>query len=593
MATRLKPVDAVIVGMGWCGAILARELADLGLSVVGLERGEWRNTHPDFAPGHMHDELGIAVRGQLAQDASRQTVTFRNHAGETALPLRRLGDFRPGEGVGGRGATWSGRSLRLLASDFSLRSGIIRRYGEKAVGPDMTIRDWPLSSEDLEPFYDRFEYVCGVSGKAGNIRGRIVEGGNPFEAPRSRRYPNPPLHASLAMILFEAAARRFGLHAFPLPSANPSRSYTNAYGMTMAACRYCGFCEGFGCAVAAKASPQTAVLPAPGRAAGFRLRTRAQVLRVDRGRDGARAAGVTYLDAAGHAFEQPADVVVLAAGVFGNVHLMLVSGIGEPYDPAAGRGVIGANYAHQTQSSATLFFRDRIFNNFMGAGALGMAIDDFNGDNFDHTGLDFVGGGAIVAASGGAHPIRYHPVPPGTPRWGGAWKRAVKHWYNRSMRIETYGAAMAYRGNRLDLDPVYEDAWGRPLLRLTFDHGANDLRISRHLTAIARQLGAALRPDHASIRHEPSPYSPGAAESPPAGHFRDPTGGAIMGDDPRTSAVNRYLQCWDVPNLFVVGASAFPQHPGCDPTATAAALAYWAAEAVRLQYVKSPGPLVG
>src|SRR5205814_6563461 len=102
MATKLKAVDVVTVGVGLTGTILAKELADLGLKVVGLERGGWRDTHPDFDMPHAHDELRYARRHELMQDLSRETITFRNAIGDTALPMRQLGSFLPGEGVGGR-----------------------------------------------------------------------------------------------------------------------------------------------------------------------------------------------------------------------------------------------------------------------------------------------------------------------------------------------------------------------------------------------------------------------------------------------------------------------------------------------------------
>lgn len=105
------------------------------------------------------------------QDVRRETMTFRNNVREVALPMRQHGSFLPGEGVGGAGVHWNGQTYRFLPADFRLRSHVINRYGREAVGESMTIQDWPVNYDQLEPFYDRFEYVCGVSGKAGNIKG--------------------------------------------------------------------------------------------------------------------------------------------------------------------------------------------------------------------------------------------------------------------------------------------------------------------------------------------------------------------------------------------------------------------------------------
>ncbi len=585
MATRMKPVDVVIVGFGWTGAIFAKELSDAGLSVVALERGRARDTDPDFLPGRIHDELAFAVRHRIMQDVARETMTFRNSPREMALPMRQLGSFLPGEGVGGAGVHWNGQTWRFLPADFRLRSHNIERYGAEAVPEDMTIQDWPVTYEELEPHYDQFERVCVTSGKAGNLKGVLQPGGNPFEGPRSREYPNPPQKVSQSMALFGQAASEVGFHPFPQPSSNASQARTNAYGISMGACTYCGFCERFGCEVNAKASPQASVIPALSSQAKFELRTQAQVLRVNLDSTQKRATGITYADALGREFEQPAEMVVLAAYGLNNVHLLLVSGIGAPYDPATGNGVVGRNYAYQVTSSVTMFFPDQLFNPFMASGALATCIDDFNGDNFDHGGLGFISGGYILGGHSGGRPIQYHPVPEGTPKWGSGWKRAVKQWYGRSMSISTHGAVMAHRANYLDLDPTYKDAWGRPLLRMTFDYHENEIRMSRHLTEQAEKIARAMKPAHSVTQQVSTPYSIVPYQT------THNTGGAVMGNDPRTSVVNRFLQCWDVPNLFIPGAAAFPQNAGYNPTGTVGALTYWAVAAIKGTYLKNQGAL--
>ena len=193
MATKLKSADIVIVGLGWTGGILAKELADTGLSIVVLERGAPRDTNPDFMYPIIHDELRYAQRHQLMQDVSRETLTFRNNANETALPMRQLGSFLPGEGVGGAGVHWNGATWRWLPWDHEPLKLTLGSYGRSVIPPDMQLQDWGVSYDELEPYYDTFEYLCGVSGKAGNLRGQKIEGGNVFEGPRQREYPNPPM----------------------------------------------------------------------------------------------------------------------------------------------------------------------------------------------------------------------------------------------------------------------------------------------------------------------------------------------------------------------------------------------------------------
>jgi gluconate 2-dehydrogenase alpha chain len=367
----------------------------------------------------------------------------------------------------------------------------------------------------------------------------------------------------------------------------------NRYGIATGACVYCGFCERFGCETAAKASPVANVLPAALATGRYELRTRAHVLRVDLDRSRARATGVTYLDLdRGEEVTQPADLVLVTAFPIHAVHLLLVSGIGTPYDPATGEGTVGRGYTYQVVSGATAFFEDKVFNPFMGAGAMGVALDDLNADNFDHSELPFLHGAYLATYTTGGWPIGMTPVPPGVPAWGPDWKKAVARYYGRNLSITAQGAMLPHRANHLDLDPTYRDAYGQPLLRMTFDWHENDLALARHMSLrlqeLARAMGARAvtatgvgahpeRRDHYGIVAYQTTHN---------------TGGAIMGTSPRTSAVNRYLQCWDVPNVFVVGASAFRHNASYNPTGTVGALAFWVAEAIRTRYVRAPGPLV-
>jgi gluconate 2-dehydrogenase alpha chain len=586
MATKLKPVDAVCIGFGWTGAIVAAELAKAGRTVLGLERGEFRDTNPDFTVPHVHDELGYAVRYKLFQDAARETVTFRNNVRQSALPVRQFGSFLPGEGLGGAGVHWNGATFRFQEWDFQTRSRSEARYGKGFIEPDCTSQDWGLTYHDLEPHYDFFEKVCAISGKAGNLHGKKQPGGNPFEGPRSSEYPNPPMQSTYSMQLFQDAAKRLGYHPYPLPSANAENPYTNPYGITTGACAYCGYCERFGCEMSAKASMQTTILPFLRKQKGFELRTNAKVLRIELDSTRKRATGVTYVDAQGREFFQPAEIVFLTAFAFNNVRMLLVSQIGRPYDPATGKGVVGRNYAYQLNTGATLFFGSgKLFNPFMGAGALGTVIDDFNGDNFDHRDLGFIGGADIIQNATGGRPIQFHPIPTGTPAFGSAWKKAVARWYNRAFNMNAQGGVQAYRGNYLDLDPTYRDVFGQPLLRMTFDWGYNEYRQSEFMAAVHAKITKQLGASHSIINPINGSYSVVPYQS------SHNTSGTVMGSNPATSVANTYGQSWDVSNLFITGAGLFPQNAGYNPTGTIGALAYRMMDAVVKRYLRSPGNL--
>jgi gluconate 2-dehydrogenase alpha chain len=586
MATRLKPVDAVLVGFGWTAAIIAQELTDAGLQVVALERGSFRDTDPDFSPTQIQDELRYAVRKATFQEPDRETLTFRNSQNETALPMRQLGSFLPGVGVGGAGVHWNGQNWRFLPTDFKVRSHNEQRYGKKFLADDMSIQDWPLSYDDLEPYYDKWEYLCGISGKAGNLNGTIQNGGNPFEGPRKREFPLPPLKRSASTVKFDEAAKSIGLHPFPCPAGNASAPYTNPLGVKLGQCTYCGYCEWFGCANYSKASPQTTILPVLLRNDNFSYKTNAYVTRVNLDSSGKKATGVTYIDAQGREFEQPAELVVLCAYSLHNVHLMLVSKIGKPYDPATNTGAVGKNYAYQMSAYVDVFF-DEIVNPFMGAGALGQVVDDFNGDNFDHGPHGFIGGAYICMWQTGGRPILQHYVPEGTPKWGGGFKKALKENYLRSASMQIHGGVMSYKQNYLDLDPTYRDIYGNPLMRMTFDFHKNDLDMEKYVTDRAVDIAKAVKGNRGHhVRARTGHY--GIVEYQTTHN----TGGAIIGDNPSNSAINRYCQSWDVSNVFVMGASAYPQNPGYNPTGTVGALTYWAADAIKSRYLKNPGALV-
>ena len=472
--------------------------------------------------------------------------------------------------------------------EFKIRSMYEERYGKNFIPGDMTVQDWGITYAELEPYYDKFEYTAAVSGKAGNIGGQIQLGGNPFEAPRAREYPLPPLTPILASEMFTQAAKNNGYHPFPRPSANASRAYTNPDGSKFGACQYCGYCQRFGCEANAKGSPLITVIPIAMRNPNFELRTYSWVTRVLKATDGKRVTGVAYTNLLnGEEFEQPAGMVLLCAYAINNVHLMLLSGLGEPYDPVSQKGVIGKNYCYQTGAGATLFFEGRHFNPFMSAGGSNATIDDFNINwDFDRGKHGFVGGYNVAGGFNTALPIGYRPVPRGTPQWGKAWKAGTAKWYQTAMNIGASGSVMANRYNYYDLDPTYRNAFGQPLMRMTFDYKENEHRVGQHAAQVINDIAKSMNPtrlNEATVRTQWTvvPYQ-----------STHNTGGTIMGTNPHDSALNKYLQSWDCHNLFVVGANVFPHNASYNPTGPVGALAYWTADAIKNRYLKNPGPLV-
>ncbi|WP_102348506.1 GMC family oxidoreductase [Bacillus sp. Marseille-P3661] len=570
MAKKLPKVDVVIVGVGWAGGIIASELTKQGLNVVGLERGKERKTEDYFM---VHDELRYALRYEMMQDLSKETITFRGNEKIRALPMRQYGSFLLGDGLGGSGVHWNGQTYRFLPYDFEIRSKTIERYGKNKIPAEMTIQDWGITYDEMEPYFDKFEQMAGISGEE-----------NPLAGKRSNKYPTPPMKTSPQLKKFAEAAKSLKLNPYILPSANLSETYTNPDGISRTACQYCGYCERFGCEYGAKADPVVTVIPVAKKTGKFEIRTHSNVRRVLK--SGNKATGVLYTDVTtGEEIEQPADIVVLTSYVFNNVRLLLMSDIGRPYNPQTGTGVIGKNYAYQVmKGNAVGFFEKEEFNNFAGAGALGMTVDEFNGDNFDHTDLGFIHGGSISMTQTGQRPIQNNKVPEGTPTWGKEFKANSIKYANRTLAVGGQGSSMPFKHHFLDLDPTYKDAFGDPLMRITFDFEEQDRQLAIFLANKCADIVKAMGADHVESLKELGPYDITTYQS------THNTGGVIMGAEPETSAVNNYLQMWDFENLFVVGAVNFPHNSGYNPTGTVGALAYRAAEGI-LKYSQNGGLL--
>lgn len=587
MVIENDPVDVVVVGLGWTGSIMSMELAQAGLKVRALERGGERR-NDDFAYPKPADELANANRHKLMQSPRQAGFTVRHNAQETALPMRVLGSFRLGDGVGGAGLHWTAQLIRPRPTDLKLKTFIDENYKPGSLQEDLQIQDYPVTWDELEPHFDMFDKVCGLSGDTGNLKGEILPDGDPFEGARSSPFPLPRLEDTLQSAMFRKAAKEMGYHPFSNPSAAVSKAYTNPYGQQIAPCNYCGFCSFYACLNYSKASPQTTILDALRRKKNFDYKTHANVIRVDLHPDGKTARGVTYIDGKGNEVFQPAGIVILGSFSLNNVRLMLLSKIGTPYDPATGEGVVGRNYAFQLGSGYTLFYDKLDFNPFVTAGPTGVMINDFSPGTYDASSLGFVGGAKIHSSQATGTPIGT-AMKSGSPHWGKGFNKALKDSYGHSMGVKMTISNVSQRGNYLDLDPTYKDPYGLPMLRVTYDIPENDIKLAVYLQEKALGIVKQLKPDSYSggLLKEGSKFSfsPGYVST-------HNVGGAVMGDDPKTSAVNKYLQSWDVHNVFVPSGSAFPQNFHANPTAMIAALAYFCATAIREKYIHNPGPLV-
>lgn len=582
---KLAPVDVVIVGSGFSGMIMAKEIASrTPLKVVLLERGgPYRGV---WAYGKEMDEVDTFIRKRWAPDLADETITTRGTSRDRANPIRQFGILPwAGTGLGGSSDHWGATSPRLLPDAFIVATHLKQVYGAANLPPNITVQDYGITWKDIEPYYTRAEGMMGTCGKAGNLNGKIIEGGNIFEGPRSHEFPNPPHPMTYSPLLFTKAAKELGYHPFPMPSSTLSRNYTYE-GVSRVSCQYCGHCSGFGCMVGAKASPNFTLFPLVRHNRDFKLRTHCHVRRIVH-RDG-KAVGVTYIDESGKEVMQPAETVILAAWTFNNARLLMLSKIGKQYDPVSFTGTLGKNPTYAVHVGLD-FFLNKPQNDFMGSGGLGMGIADFAGDLGDKGAAKGVfRGGIIFAYQQGDPPVitAFGKIPHGEveQNWGAKWKDAAMRWNDRRGIILSTETHFAYRQNYLDLDPTYTDKWGDPLLRVTMEW--TDAERKQAAFMVEKEIGIAKAMGALAI----NPHPNAATSGPPLMVDPHSHGGVIMGSSPQDSVVNTYLQHWQAPNLWVVGGSALPQGEE-HLTLTVAALAYRAADAFVERYVKQPGAL--
>src|SRR5215467_13081759 len=180
MATTLKPVDVAIVGLGAAGGVAVLPLARAGLKVAGIEAGTWMDPK-NFRPDEIYNNARRLVTS--VPKAQREVPTVRANPSQQA---RRISGHPMMNAIGGTSIHYWAQSWRLKPWDFKSRSESIKRYGAGAIPAGSTLEDWPLTYEELEPYYDLVEREIGVSGKAGNFEGKIDAAGNIFEGPRQR-----------------------------------------------------------------------------------------------------------------------------------------------------------------------------------------------------------------------------------------------------------------------------------------------------------------------------------------------------------------------------------------------------------------------
>jgi choline dehydrogenase-like flavoprotein len=532
-----EEVDFVIIGSGAAGGILAKELSTNGFRVVVLEQGPYL-TEADFT----HDEVKVLNQDLLTNHPKLQPTSFRKTPDEKAKPQRAL---VYGRLVGGTSVHFTANFWRFHEIDFVERSKV-------GPIPGAAFADWPITYADLEPYYTKVEWEIGVSGLAG---------ASPFDPPRSKPYPMPPLPVKASGVLFERAAQKLGWHPFPAPMAILSQPY-----LGRSACINCGFCLAFGCEVGAKSSSLASAVRMAERTGRCEIRPNSYVHRIEMDGNG-RATGAVYFDEKRNVQLQRAKAVVVCANGAETPRLLLLSPNKQfPNGLANSSGIVGKHLMLNSGTTSMGVF-EHALNDYKSV-AVSRVFHDFY--ELDAQKVGFYGGGGLDArfdltpvgfATGG--------LPPGTPGWGKGFKDTLRHNFTRTMQIFCHGTSLPVENNSFSLDPDLKDAWGLPALRMTYKDHPDDIKLGNWMNARASELL-----DAAGAQKK---WSFPAQEQQFAVHL---LGTCRMGNDPKTSVINRDHRTHDVKNLFLCDGSSLVTSGRGQPTMTIEALAFRAADRI-------------
>ena len=535
-------VDFVIVGSGAAGGVLAKELSTAGFKVVVLEQGPWISPR-EFA----HDEITVLAEYQLTNDPHQRPQTFR---ADPRAKAQRKDGLSPDPGgvmygcvVGGGTVHFTGNFWRFHEIDF-----VERRRRGAIIGTGFA--DWPLTYGELEPYYTKVEWEIGVSGLAGS---------SPFDPPRSKPYPLPPVPVKSSGVIFERAAWKLGFHPFPAPLAIISQPYRGRAG-----CIHCGRCELFGCEVGAKSSTLASVIPVAQQTGRCEIRPQSYVFRVELNRQ-RRATGVAYFDAQRRTQFQKARAVIVSANGAETARLLLLSSSSQfPQGLANSSGLVGKylmiNGYHETYAT----FAEPL-NEYKSVTDTRVLHDFYELDPK----LGFYGGGGLDARFG-LTPMAFAlgTLPDGVPRWGKGYKEWLAS-FSRTMTVASHATSLPVESNRISLDSDLKDAWGLPALCMTYKDHPDDLKTVRYLRDRALEIANAARP----IRV----WAPPVKEQSFGVHL---LGTCRMGHDPKTSVIDANHRTHDVPNLFLCDGSSFVTSGRGQPTMTIQALAFRAADRI-------------
>jgi choline dehydrogenase-like flavoprotein len=415
--------------------------------------------------------------------------------------------------------------------------------------PGTALADWPITYEELEPYYTKAEWELGVSGEAG-----------PFDPARSKPYPMPSLPIKSSGVLFDKGALALGYHPQPTPMAINSRYYNGR-----PACQHCGFCLFFMCEFRSKSSSFVTTLPIAEATGKCEVRPDSYVSRIETNSEG-RVTGVAYFDGKKQLQLQRARAVVVCANGAETPRLLLNSASTRfPNGLANSSGMVGKHLMFNTYFGVNAQFEQPL-NEHKSVQNTRMMLDFYATDPK----RGFYGGGGIDARFG-KYPITFAlgGLPPGSPTWGEEFARGLARQFTRTMFFGTHGTSLPLEANSVSIDPSLKDAWGLPCMRITYKDHPDDLKTAEFLGARALEIAQAA----GALKAWPEPVAPQTNSVHMLGTCR-------MGNDPKSSVTDRFHRAHDVRNLFVCDGSSLVTSTRGQPTETICALAFRAGEKI-------------
>ena len=561
--------DICIVGSGAGASPVAYTMAKAGAKVLVLEKGPWL-TEKEF----FKDELAISLRDAYNPKLSEQQHVieelYETEDGENfwqGEPTSESGwSFWNGNVVGGSSNFMSGYFHRLKPIDFRLKS-------EFGVIDGANIADWPISYDELEPYYAKVDIEVGVSG-------RVVE--HPNQEPRSAGFPYPPIAEHAVSTWIDSAASNIGYHSVPVPRAILSQP-----AMGRKSCEYSGYCSSYGCSSGAKGSGRAALLNPAVASGNCTIKPESKVYKIETNDDG-EISGILYYDKHGRKQKALATTYVIACQAVETSRLLLSStGKKFPNGLANNNGQVGKNlvFSGGGTGQGDFFYKDLTDIQQAQLKQVGPFINRALQDWYRIDDKKFNGANADGSAKGGTIDFLFHQNPIARARgsqwdeneqlvWGEQLKQNLKQEFTtyKTLRFEVFNDWLPNDDCFVTLDDEVKDKWGDPVAKIRIGNHDHDLKVGEYLAVKAEKLLSAMGAKNISS----------AISGYPATNLM--AGGCRFGNDPKTSVLDRNCQAHEVKNLYVTDGSFMPTGGSVPYTYTIYANAFRVAEHIKSQW---------